>query len=75
MDSTPNGTEPRMNQTPNGLNPQGTQPRMDSTPNGLNSEWTERGLLDRSTARYFYKRLETSQHKHRGNLIENLFYK
>jgi hypothetical protein len=36
------------------------------------SEW---GLLDRSTARYFYKRLKTSLHKPRGNLVENLFYK
>jgi hypothetical protein len=33
------------------------------------------GLLDRSTARYIYKRLETSLHKPRGNLVENLFYK
>jgi hypothetical protein len=32
-----------------------------------------RGLLDRSTARYFYKRLKTSLHKPRGNLLENLF--
>jgi hypothetical protein len=34
-----------------------------------------RGLLDRSTARYFYKRLKTSLHKPRGKLIEILFYK
>jgi hypothetical protein len=34
-----------------------------------------RGLLDRSTARYFYKRLKTSLHKPRGNLLENLFSK
>jgi hypothetical protein len=33
-----------------------------------------RGLLDRSTARYFYKRIKTSLHKPRGNLVENLFY-
>jgi hypothetical protein len=33
------------------------------------------GLLDRSTALYFYKRLKTSLHKPRGNLLENLFYK
>jgi hypothetical protein len=33
------------------------------------------GLLDRSTARYFYKRLKTSLHKPRGNLLENLFSK
>ncbi len=36
---------------------------------------TERGLLDRSTARYFYKRHKTSLHKLTENLIENLFYK
>ncbi len=34
-----------------------------------------RGLLDRSTARYFYTRLKTSLHKPRGNLVEILFYK
>jgi hypothetical protein len=34
-----------------------------------------RGLLDRSTARYFYKRLKTSLHKPRGNLVEILFSK
>jgi hypothetical protein len=34
-----------------------------------------RGLLDRITARYFYKRLKTSLHKPRGNLLENLFSK
>jgi hypothetical protein len=33
------------------------------------------GLLDRSTARYFYKRLKTSLHKLRGILLENLFSK
>jgi hypothetical protein len=33
------------------------------------------GLLDRSTALYFYKRLKTSLHKPRGNLLENLFSK
>jgi hypothetical protein len=33
------------------------------------------GLLDRSTARYFYKRLKTSLHKPRGILVEILFYK
>jgi hypothetical protein len=33
-----------------------------------------RGLLDRSTARYFYKGSKTSLHKHTGNLVENLFY-
>ncbi len=33
------------------------------------------GLLDRSTARYFYKRLKTSLHKPRDNLLENLFSK
>jgi hypothetical protein len=32
------------------------------------------GLLDKSTARYFYKRLKTSLHKPRGNLLEILFY-
>jgi hypothetical protein len=32
-------------------------------------------LLNRSTARYFYKRLKTSLHKPRGNLIEILFSK
>ncbi len=32
------------------------------------------GLLDRSTALYFYKRLKTSLHKPRGNLFENLFF-
>ncbi len=34
-----------------------------------------RGLLDRSTARYFYKQLKTSLHKPRGNFLENLFSK
>jgi hypothetical protein len=33
------------------------------------------GLLDRSTARYFYKGPKTSLHKHTGNLVENLFSK
>ncbi len=33
------------------------------------------GLLDRSTALYFYKQLKTSLHKPRGNLLENLFSK
>ncbi len=33
------------------------------------------GLLDRSTALYFYKRLKTSLHKPGGNLLENLFSK
>jgi hypothetical protein len=33
------------------------------------------GLLDRYTARYFYKGSKTSLHKHTGNLVENLFYK
>ncbi len=32
-----------------------------------------RGLLDRSTARYFYKRLKPSLHKPTGNLLGNLF--
>jgi predicted transcriptional regulator len=36
---------------------------------------SERGLLNRSTARYFYKRLEASLHKPTGNLLENLFLK
>jgi hypothetical protein len=36
-------------------------------------EETAGGLLDRSTARYFYKQLKTSLHKPRGNLLENLF--
>jgi hypothetical protein len=31
------------------------------------------GLLDRSTARYFYKRLKPSLHKPTDNLLENLF--
>jgi hypothetical protein len=33
------------------------------------------GMLDRSTALYFYKRLKTSLHKPRGNLLENILYK
>jgi hypothetical protein len=33
------------------------------------------GLLDRSTARYFYKQLKTSLLKPTGNLLENLFSK
>ncbi len=41
MDSTPNGTEPRIDPTPNGLNPEWTEPRMDWTPNGLNPERTQ----------------------------------
>jgi hypothetical protein len=40
---------------------------------GMVAHWG--GLLDRSTARYFYKRLKTSLHKPRGNLVEILFYK
>ncbi len=36
--------------------------------------WYFWGMLDRSTARYFYKRLRTSLHKPRGNLLENLFF-
>ncbi len=39
------------------------------------SEEFDRGLLDKSTARYFYKRLKTSLHKPRGNFLENLFSK
>jgi hypothetical protein len=35
----------------------------------------DRGLLDRSTARYFYKRLKASLHEPTGNLLENLFSK
>jgi hypothetical protein len=31
------------------------------------------GLLDRSTARYFYKRLKSSLHKPTGIILENLF--
>ncbi len=31
------------------------------------------GLLNRSTGRYFYKRLKPSLHKTTGNLLENLF--
>jgi hypothetical protein len=38
-------------------------------------EWVSRGLLDRSTAQYFYQRLKTTLHKPRGNLLENLFSK
>ncbi len=34
-----------------------------------------RGLLDRSTARYVYKRLKASLRKPTGNLLENLFSK
>ncbi len=34
-----------------------------------------RGLLDRSTARYFYKGPKTNLHKYTGNLVENLFSK
>ncbi len=37
-----------------------------------NSPGDSRGLLDISTALYFYKRLKTSLHKPRGNLLENL---
>jgi hypothetical protein len=33
----------------------------------------KRGLLDRSTTRYFFKRPKTSPHKPTGNLHENLF--
>ncbi len=35
----------------------------------------EGGLLDRSIARYFNKRLRTSLHKITGNLLVNLFSK
>jgi hypothetical protein len=34
---------------------------------------THRGLLDRSTALYFYKQLKTILHKTTGDLLENLF--
>jgi hypothetical protein len=34
-----------------------------------------RGLLDRSTALYFYKPLKTSLYKPRGKLLENLYSK
>ncbi len=33
------------------------------------------GLLDRSSARYFYKGSKKSLHKHTRNLVENLFSK
>jgi GR25 family glycosyltransferase involved in LPS biosynthesis len=33
------------------------------------------GLLDRSTARYFYKGSKTSLQRHTGNLVGNLFSK
>jgi hypothetical protein len=36
---------------------------------------TVRGLLERSTARYFYKRLKTCLHKPTGNLLEILVYR
>jgi hypothetical protein len=39
------------------------------------AELVMRCLFDRSTALYFYKRLKTSLHKPRGNLLENLFSK
>jgi hypothetical protein len=35
----------------------------------------QEGLLDRSTARYFYKRLKTSLHKPTGNLLKKPFYR
>ncbi len=35
----------------------------------------QRGLLNKSTAWYFYKRLKTSLHKPTGNLLQNLFSK
>ncbi len=38
-------------------------------------EWHKRGLLDRSTALYFYKGSKTSLHKQTRNLVENLFSK
>jgi hypothetical protein len=43
MDSTPNGTEPRIDPSPYGLHPEWTQPRKDLglTPNGLKPEWTD----------------------------------
>jgi hypothetical protein len=34
---------------------------------------TQWGLLDTSTAQYFYKGYKTSLHKHTENLVENLF--
>jgi hypothetical protein len=48
--------------------PQQSYPEFHSAP-------AYRGLLDRSTARYFYKGPKTSLHKHTGNLVENLFSK
>jgi hypothetical protein len=39
----------------------------------LQAQSARRGLLDISTALCFYKRLKTSLHKPRGNLLENLF--
>jgi hypothetical protein len=45
------------------------------TCNGKTFQSPLRGLLDRSTAQYFYERLKTSLHKPTGNLLENLFSK
>ncbi len=39
------------------------------------SQVNKRGLLDRSTARYVYKRLKASLHKPTDILLENLFSK
>ncbi len=42
---------------------------------GIATQLTWGGLLDRSTALYFYKRLKTNLHKPRGNLLETYFLK
>jgi hypothetical protein len=49
--------------------------KMLQTTNVTTGVQPERGLLDRSTARYVYKRLKASLHKPTGNLLENLFSK
>jgi hypothetical protein len=38
-------------------------------------DWWQLGAARQIYARYFYKRIKTSLHKPRGNLVEILFYK
>ncbi len=49
------------------------RPRGDGVTAGVSGLAFQGGLLDRFTARYFYKGSETSLHKHTENLLENIF--
>ncbi len=51
----------------------GCRPWGDGVTAGVLGLALQGGLLDRFTARYFYKGSETSLHKHTENLVENMF--